>query len=449
MKDFTTGRTYPQLIKYAVPLILGNFFQLTYNAVDSIILGRFADKQCLAAVGVANPVMNIMIFLIAGICLGAGIIMSEFYGARDEKKLKSEISTTIAIGFTFTLIVSVICFIFVKPLLAAVRCPEDLIEHTASYLRVIFAGLVFTFFYNIYASALRSAGDSASPIICVAVSAVLNAVLDYILVAKLHLEMRGAAIATVASQLISCILIMTYIYRKVPVLAVKPKEFKVERSLIMRTVNYSWATALQQCVLYVGKLLVQCAVNPLGVDAIATFNAGTKIDDFCYQPTQSIGHTITTFMAQNRGAKKPEREREGFLKGLSLEWIYIFVTIITVMIFKKQLITAFVGDNEGSVIKLGTHYLFLMACFYFFPATTNGIQAYFRGTGDVKITVISTTAQIIFRVAFSFILCKRIGVDGAAWACLAGWIAMLAVELPIFFFAWRKLNGNIKEKAKN
>ena len=116
MKDFTVGKTYPQLINYAIPLILGNFFQLTYNAVDSIILGRFAGKECLAAVGIANPVMNIMIFLIVGICLGASIIMSEFYGAKDEKKLKNEISTTIAIGFCFTLVVSVVCFIFVKQL---------------------------------------------------------------------------------------------------------------------------------------------------------------------------------------------------------------------------------------------------------------------------------------------------------------------------------------------
>lgn len=439
MKDFTVGKTYPQLINYAIPLILGNFFQLTYNAVDSIILGRFAGKECLAAVGIANPVLNIMIFLIVGICLGASIIMSEFYGAKDEKKLKNEISTTIAIGFCFTLVVSVVCFIFVKQLLRAIRCPEDLIEHTANYLRVVFAGLIFTFFYNVYASALRAAGDSTSPIICVAISAVLNGILDYFLVAVCGLEMHGAAFSTVASQLISCILIIVYVYKKVPLLALKPREFKVERSLILRTVNYSWATALQQCVLYVGKLLVQCAVNPLGVDAIATFNAGTKIDDFCYQPTQSIGHTITTFMAQNRGAKKPARQREGFLKGFSLEWIYIIVTSILVILFRKQLILLFAGQNESEVLRLGEKYLFVMACLYFLPATTNGIQAFFRGTGDIKITVISTTSQIIFRVIFSFIFCKMFGIIGTAYACLAGWIAMLAVELPIFFFAWKNL----------
>lgn len=130
------------------------------------------------------------------------------------KKLKSEISTTIAIGLGFTIVVSALCFIFVCPLLRAIRCPEDLIEHTASYLRVVFAGLVFTFFYNVYASALRAAGDSKSPIVCVAISAVLNGILDYFLVAKLGMEMRGAAFATVASQFISCVLIITYVFKK-------------------------------------------------------------------------------------------------------------------------------------------------------------------------------------------------------------------------------------------
>ena len=144
-------------------------------------------------------------------------------------------------------------------------------------------------------------------------------------------------------------------------------------------------------------------------------------------------------MAQNRGAKKPARQREGFLKGFSLEWIYIIVTSILVILFRKQLVLLFAGQNESEVLRLGEKYLFVMACLYFLPATTNGIQAFFRGTGDIKITVISTTSQIIFRVIFSFIFCKMFGIIGTAYACLAGWIAMLAVELPIFFFAWKNL----------
>jgi putative MATE family efflux protein len=440
MTNMTSGSTSRHLVTYAIPLILGNFFQLTYNAVDSIVLGRFAGKECLAAVGVANPVMNILIFLIVGICLGAGILMSEFYGAGDTGKLKKEISTTIAIGFFFTLAVSILCFIFVKPILYAIRTPEELIPLTASYLKIVFAGLVFTFFYNVFAATLRAVGDSKTPIICVSISAVLNGILDYVLVAVYKMDMAGAAYATIASQAISCILCIGYVYLKEPVLAVKPKDlFRIDRRLLKQTVHYSWATAMQQTVLYVGKLLVQSAVNPLGVDTIATFNAGTKIDDFCYQPGQSIAHAMTTFVAQNRGAGKRERQRKGFRQGMIIEMVYaVFICLIAVF-GGRILIKLFAGNEENNVIDMGTHYLFLMGLFYFLPAATNGIQGFFRGLGSMKVTLISTTIQIIFRVGFSYLLAPSFGISGIAWACFAGWIVMLIYEVPVLIGTWRQM----------
>ena len=452
MKDMTKGPVTGHLISYAIPLILGNFFQLTYNAVDSIILGRFAGKVSLAAAGIANPIMNIMIFFIVGICLGAGILMSEFYGAHDEKKLKKEISTTITIGFIFTLFVSTLCFIFVKQILFLIRTPGELIEPTSRYLRIVFTGLIFTFFYNVFASTLRAVGDSRTPIICVAVSAVLNGILDYVLVAIYGLGMTGAAFATIFSQAVSCFLCIGYVYLKEPVLAVKPAEFKVDRTLVKQTVNYSWATALQQVVLYIGKLLIQSSVNPLGTDSIAAFNAGTKIDDFCYQPTQNIGHTITTFIAQNRGAKNEEREKSGFKRGMLLEICYGFFISLIVFTLRTPLITLFAGHSEPGVIELGKDYLLIMSLLYIFPAITNGVQSFFRGMGHMQVTVVATTTQIIFRVIFSYVLValyqKMHGgayavhaVNGVAWACLAGWVMMLVYELPMLRRQWKKSFG--------
>lgn len=438
MKDMTSGNIPRHLVSYAVPLILGNFFQLTYNAVDSIILGRFSGKLSLAAVGIANPVMNIMIFFIAGICMGAGILMSEFYGAKDHARLKKEISTTIAIGLTFTVFVTVVCYIFIKPILRAIRTPDELVAHTAEYLRIVFLGLIFTFFYNVHASTLRAVGDSKTPIVCVAISAFINGILDFVLVAILKMDMKGAAIATTASQFISCALCTGYVYLKEPLLAVKPKEFEVDGSLLRKTVGYSWATALQQVVLYVGKLLIQSAVNPLGTNAIATFNAGTKIDDFCYQPTQNIGHTMTTFIAQNRGAGIKKREKSGFRYGMLIEFIYGAIIFAVVMIFRGELMALFAGKAESEVIEIGKKYLFVMSILYFMPAATNGIQAYFRGMGDMKITVFATTTQMITRVLFSYLLAPKMGVVGVAWACFAGWCAMLLFEVPILIFNWRK-----------
>lgn len=445
MKDMTSGNIPKHLISYAIPLILGNFFQLTYNAVDSIILGRFAGKESLAAVGIANPIMNIMIFFIVGICLGAGILMSEFYGAHDTARLRKEISTTIIIGLAFTLFVSAVCFVFVKPILAAIRTPDELVAHTAKYLRIVFLGLIFTFFYNVFASTLRAVGDSKTPIICVAISAVLNGILDYVLVARFKTGMSGAAAATVTSQAVSCLLCIGYIYIKEPVLAVRPRELKIEKKLVKRTLNYSWATALQQVVLYLGKLLIQSAVNPLGTDVIAAFNSGTKIDDFCYQPTQNIGHTMTTFIAQNRGANLRKRELAGFKYGMLIEFCYAALIFAVVFTMKSRLIRAFAGNAEQNVIALGTRYLSIMSCLYFLPAATNGIQSFFRGIGVMEVTVIATTSQIITRVVCSFLFAPRYGLNGIAFACLAGWIVMILYEVPTYLWTQHKMKKDDKQ----
>ncbi len=444
MKDMTQGSISGHLISFAIPLILGNFFQLTYNAVDSMILGQFAGVDCLAAAGVANPIMNIMIFFIVGISWGAGVLISEFYGAKDFARLKKEISTTLAIGFVFTVFVSTVCFVFAVPILHLVRTPEELIAPSSHYLRIVFCGLLFTFFYNMFAATLRACGDSKTPIVCVAISAVINGILDFILVAVFSLGMTGAATATVASQAISCILCIGWVYWKEPDLAVRPREFRIDTSLIGKTVNYSLATAMQQTVLYVGKLLVQSAVNPLGVNAIATFNAGTKIDDFCYQPQQSIGQAMTTFTAQNHGAKNTRRMRNGLWRGLAIEAVYGILIGLAVFLTRAPLMSLFAGKENPEVIELGKNYLLIMACLYLMPALTNGIQGFFRGLGNMSITVASTSIQMTGRAAFALILAPKFGINGVAYACGLGWLCMMIYEVPFLIRKILKMNAELK-----
>ena len=439
MKDMTQGSIPRHLAGFALPLILGNFFQLTYNAVDSVILGRFAGKAALAAAGIANPIMNIMIFCIVGISWGAGVLISEFYGRKDFAHLKSEISTTLAVGFLFTLVVSAACFVLAGPILRLVRSPNELVSPSAHYLRIIFAGLLFTFFYNMFAATLRAVGDSKTPIIAVAASAVVNGALDFLLVAVCKLGMTGAAVATVASQAISCLLCVGAVYLREPMIAVRPREFRVEPSLIPKTVSYSLAAAMQQTVLYVGKLLVQSAVNPLGVDAIATFNAGTKVDDFCYQPEQSIGQAMTTLVAQNRGAGNSRRIRAGLVGGLLLEFGYGLCIGAVVIAARSRLMQLFAGREEAEVLRLGRQYLLIMALLYTLPAVTNGIQGFFRGMGAMKVTVLATATQMAGRAGFSLLLAPHFGIAGVAVSCGIGWLLMLALEVPLLVRTWLRL----------
>lgn len=427
----TTGNIPKHLVKFALPLVLGNLFQLTYNATDSIIVGRFVGKNALAAVGTANPIMNIVMFFIVGICMGASILMSEYFGSGDIKKFKREVSTTMVAGLIFTIIMIGICVIMTKPILMLIRTPDDILTDATNYLRIIFFGLIFTFLYNMYSSTLRSIGDSKTPLIFLIISSILNVVMDIIFVVYLKMGVSGAALATVIAEMFSSIFCITYAYMKIPMLRFSKKEIVLDRILLKNTINYSSVTAMQQTCLYVGKVLVQGAVNPLGVDAIATFNAVNRVDDFAFTPEQSIGSAMTTFIAQNRGGKKNERIKKSFWSGMKIETIYWFIIVGIVYFGADNLMKLFVQENNSKIVEFGVIYLHMMAFFYLLPSWTNGMQGYFRGMSDLKVTLMSTFLQIAGRVVFAYLLAPKFGIVGIALSCLAGWIIMLAYEVPV------------------
>lgn len=440
--DMTQGNITKHLARYSVPLILGNLFQLTYNAVDSIIAGRFIGKEALAAEGMASPVMNIVILGISGICMGAGVLMSEFYGAKKYEDLKREMSTAVLFGLWFSLAVVALGVIFTPPLLRALHVPEELMGMTTVYLRIIFLGAPFTYFYNALASALKSVGDSKTPLKFLMFSSVLNGVLDLIFIGGLGFGIVCSATTTVIAEAVSALLSIFYVYRKIPLLQLRKGEFQIDRQLLGTTLQFGSITALQQSCQPIGKLLIQGAVNPLGINMIAAFNAVNRVDDFAFTPEQSISHGITTFAAQNRGAGKPERIRQGFRKGLKLEFLYWVFICMLITLLKKPIMGLFVaGEEAEQIVALGSRYLGTMAVFYLFPAFTNGIQGYFRGMGNMNITLICTFIQTSLRVIFTWLLAPSMGIYGVAFACAIGWSAMLLVEVPYYFRYKRRLSA--------
>ena len=426
--NMTEGKIGRHLIGYSVPLILGNLFQLTYNAVDSIIAGRFIGKEALAAEGTASPVMNIVILGISGICMGASVLMSEFYGAGEREKLKREMSTTVIFGFWFSLAVAALGMLCAKPLLAALQVPQELLNIASVYLSIIFLGAPF----------LKSVGDSKTPLKFLAFSSVLNGVLDLIFIGGLGFGIVCSAVTTVIAEAASALLCILYVYRKIPMLQLRRGEFAIDGGLLKKTLSYGSITALQQSCQPIGKLLIQGAVNPLGVDMIAAFNAVNRIDDYAFTPEQSISHGITTFVAQNRGAGKRERIRAGFRRGLFLEFCYWVCICLTVTFLRRPLMGLFVTEGNEGIVELGSGYLAMMAIFYIFPAFTNGMQGFFRGMGNMSITLLGTFIQTSLRVIFVYLLTPRIGLPGVACACAIGWSFMLLVEIPYYFWFMKK-----------
>ena len=411
-KDMTTGAITPLLVKFTIPLVLGNLFQLTYNAADSIIVGKFVGEDALAAVGTSNPLMTLAILFINGLCLGAGILVSTAYGAGDTQRVERQVSTTAIAGTVFSLVFSALCVLL-------------------QYLRIVFAGLIFTFFYNFLAATMRALGDSKSALYFLMISAVLNIGGDLFFVEVLGWGSEGCALSTVLSEALCCVLCVVYIQFKVPVLQLGRRWFVFDGSLLRSTVQYGWTSAMQQATVQLGKIAVQAIVNTLGINAMAAFTAASRVDDFTYMPQQNIAHAMTTLMAQNHGAGKKERVRQGFFCGLRIELIYGFCLMTVCLLFARPIISLFVDDP--AVIDLGVKFLRCASLFYLMPGVTNGIQGGFRGLGDLKITLNSSMLNMGFRVAAAAVLVLVLKVDLQIMPVSygIGWLSMLVYELPL------------------
>ena len=415
-KDLTTGKIMPILIRFTIPLVLGNLFQLTYNAVDSIIVGHFVGKEALAAVGICNPISTLMILFLNGLC-------------KDYDTLHRQISTTMLSGVIFSLILSTACILFARPILILMQADASILSLTTEYLQIIFLGLVFTFLYNFFSSTLRALGDSNTPLYFLMISAVLNILGDLFFVVVLKAGSNGCAVSTVLSEALCCVFCVIYIQKKVPLLRLGKKWLVFDRSLLLRTIAYGWTSALQQATVQLGKLGIQAIVNTMGVSVAAAFAIVNRIDDFAYTPEQNIAHAMTALMAQNKGAGKKDRMREGFRCGMILEIIYGLIVFALCFLFAREFMLCFIKDEE--VIGHGVIYLHLISMMYILPAVTNGIQGYFRGIGDLKITLISSFVNMGIRVLAAAPLVFKMHLEALPYSYLAGWIAMLIVELPL------------------
>ena len=373
----TKGAPLGHLFFYAVPLLLGNWLQLAYNAVDSIIAGRFIGQDALAAEGIAGPVMNLVILAVSGLCIGAGVLMSEAFGAKNEERLKETLATTLLFGAALCCAVALLGVAAAPLILHSLAVPDEILHSTGIYLRITFLGAPFTFFYNALAAGLKSVGDSKTPLKFLAFSAVLNAVLDIVLIGGLGFGIVCSAVTTVVAEAASAIIAAWYMMRHVPQLCPAHSQWRIRPALLGRILQYGAVTALQQAVQPVCKVLIQGQVNALGVQAIAAFNAVTRVDDFAFTPQQSIAAAITTYIAQNRGANQKERIRPGFRVGIRLELCYWLLVGSLTWLLRAPVVSLFVaGEGAAEIVTLGSQYLGYMALFYALPALTNGFQGF-------------------------------------------------------------------------
>ncbi len=433
------GDPRKHLLGHATPLLAANLLQLSYNAIDSAIAGRILGQDALAAEGIAGPIMNLVILAITGLCIGAGILMSEAFGGRQYKKLQAILANTLMAGSALCCVLTALGLFFTPQILGALQVPEAIFGMTTQYLRITFLGAPFTFCYNALAAGLKSVGDAKTPLKFLGFSAVLNAALDLVFLGIFRFGILCSALTTVFAEAVCAGLSLVYMLRRVPELTPRAEGWRFDTGILKSILRYGGPTALQQAIQPICKVLIQGQVNALGVGTIAAFNAVTRMDDFACIPAQSISSAISTFIAQNRGAGKLCRIRQGFREGIRLEALWWVLIGSFTLLLRGPIVTLFVeGEGAAEVIDLGSRYLLLMAGFYLLPAMTNGVQGFFRGMGKMGTTMLGTFTQASIRTVCVYLLAPRLGITGIAFACAIGWTAMLLFEVPYYFITCRK-----------
>ena len=437
--DLTHGPVMKTMLRFAVPMILGNLMQQCYNIADTLIVGQFLGAGALAAVGSAFSLMTFLTSILLGLAMGSGTVFSMRFGQKDALGLKEGILASFTLLGAVTVVLNVAVFLGIDWIIRVLQTPADLVGLMREYLIVIFAGLVGIFLYNFFASLLRSIGNSVVPLLFLAVSAVLNIVLDLWFVAGLNRGVAGAAEATVISQYVSGIGIAVYTWVKCPELIRKDRAVRLRWSRVREITSYSALTCLQQSIMNLGILAVQGLVNSFGTTVMAAFAAAVKIDAFAYLPVQEFGNAFSIFTAQNFGAGKTDRIRKGIRVATLTSMLFGLLISIAVFVLAEPLMTLFIDAGETAVIAEGVRYLRIEGAFYYLIAALFLLYGLYRALGKPGMSVVLTIVSLGIRVALAYALAPipLFGVVGIWWSVPIGWLLADALGL-IYYLAKRK-----------
>ncbi len=422
-KNLTEGSVTKTILLFSLPMIAGNLLQQLYNIADTLIVGRFLGSGALAAVGASYTLMTFLTSIFLGLCMGSGAVFSIRYGEKNQEQLEKSIGASfLLIGIT-AVMVNLAVFLFIDPIMELLQVPQEIYGMMRDYLWVIFLGILATFLYNFFASVLRAVGNSVVPLVFLAACAILNIVLDLWFVLGFQWGVKGAAIATVISQYVSGIGITIYTYWKMPQFRVKAKYLHPEFSLVKEIAQFSFLTSLQQSVMNLGILMVQGLVNSFGTVIMAAFAAAVKIDSFAYMPVQDFGNAFSTFVAQNFGAKKEARIREGIKKAVLMAMAFCIVISIGVFVFAKPLMLIFVQPEETAILAAGVEYLRIEGAFYCGIGCLFLLYGFYRAVKLPGMSVVLTVISLGTRVVLAYVLSsiEAIGVTGIWWSVPIGW----------------------------
>ena len=438
--DMTRGNVYGLLIEFAVPLLLGNLFQQLYNTVDTWVVGNYVGKEAFSAVGTVNPIINMLIGFFMGLSVGAGVVISQYYGAKQTDKVSDTVHTALVMTGVLGVLFTAIGVSMTPLMLKFMKTPAEVLPEAKRYLTIYFSGIFGLMLYNIGAGILRAVGDSQRPFYFLVLSASLNIVLDLLFVLAFHMGVAGVAYATILSQGISALLVLFVLLRADNCCRVQVRKLKMHWDVLKKIVKVGIPAAIQMAITAFSNVFVQSYINYFGADCMGGWTAYTKIDAFLFLPMQSVAMGATTFVGQNLGVNDVARARQGVSAALKISALITVVLMAPVVIFAPHLVRFF--NDTPEVIEFGTLFLRMMSPFYVLCCVNQILAGSLRGAGDSRTPMfIMLGSFVVFRQIYLFCVTHFVSntIVPVALGYPAGWLVCSTATYLYFRFAhWEK-----------
>ena len=424
-KTLTEGMPWKQIMLFSIPIFWGNVFQLLYSLVDTKIVGSTLGTEALAAVGSVSTLHTLMTGFLNGLTLGFSLITAMCFGAKNRKRLKKTFAAAISLGVLTTLALVLMLMIFLHPVLNLLHVPQAQFEMAYAYISVLIVGLFATLFYNLCANTLRAIGDALTPLVFLIVATVSNIGLDYLFILGFQMGVQGAAYATVLAQLLSVVLCLIRIFRKFPILHIQKEDFRFDRELMAEMYKSGLSMGLMSCLVGIGTILLQSAINTLGTTVIVAHAAARKVFDLVSLPNSVLGSAMATYCGQNYGARRFDRIRQGIRASLIIAAVWAVVVFLICHTIEGKLIQFVASTTNPDVIYWGSTYLKVDMSFIVICGVIVILRNSMQGFGDRVIPVFSSCIELAGKIIFAFVFAPMFAYWGIIWAEPMVWIAMV------------------------
>lgn len=440
-RDMTKGSPLPVILRFTLPLVVGNAVQQLYNMADTIIVGRYVGSDALAAVGSTGTIMFLIVGFAQGITSGFSVLTSQCFGAKDTDRVKRSVANGILLSLLFALLLTSSSMLLMRPLLRLMNTPENIFDDAYTYIMVISGGLVTTIFYNLFSSYLRAVGNSQIPLVFLVFSAVLNVILDLVLIIRFQMGVAGAGCATIISQGISAVLCLLYIYRRMPDLRPEPSHWKLHAGDSRRQLSMGIPMALQFAITASGTLIMQAAINLFGSDAVAAFTAACKLQNLVTQGMIAMGQTMAAYSGQNFGKGDIPRIKKGVRAALLASSVYsVAAAVLICLLLKPCLGLFFAGDVDmAAMMPWAQTYVFMCAVFFVPLSTIFIFRNTMQGCGYGFLPMMGGVSEMVARLIVAVLAMRAVSYPLACFCDPAAWVAASAFTGISYLFVMKDI----------